>query len=126
MPVNLDQALGIHAYGLNMRAERAKILASNIANVDTPGFKAKDIDFAATLQNIERQLDQAMTNGSMPSASIQQSVKYRVPMQPSQDGNTSELGVEQAKFNENAMDFETSVTFMNSKISGLRKAIVGR
>jgi len=126
MPVNLDQALGIHQYGLNMRAERAKVLTSNIANVDTPGYKAKDIDFSATLQNIERQLDQAMGNDPMPRASIDQAVKYRIPMQNSQDGNTSELGVEQAKFNQNAMDFETSVQFMNMKISGIRKAIVGR
>jgi flagellar basal-body rod protein FlgB len=126
MPVNLDQALGVHQHALSMRAERAKIISSNIANVDTPGYLAKDFDFKATLQNIDRQLGQVRGNDPLPSTDLSGSLKYRIPMQPSQDGNTAELGIEQAAFNQNAMDFQTSLTFLNSKISGLREAIVGR
>lgn len=126
MPFNLDQALGVHQYALSMRAERAKVISSNIANVDTPGYLAKDFDFKATLQNIDRQLGQLKGNDPMPSQNLGGSLKYRVPMTPSQDGNTADLGIEQAAFSQNAMDFQTSLTFLNSKIGGLREAITGR
>lgn len=126
MPFNIDQALGVHQHGLAMRAERAKVLASNIANVDTPGYKARDVDFRAELQKIDRQYKQIRGDMPRPQLDMTNAVKYRIPMQPSQDGNTAELGVEQAAYNQNAMDFETSLTFLNSKLSGLKKAINSR
>lgn len=126
MPFNIDQALGVHQQGMSVRAERAKVIASNIANADTPGYKAKDVDFAAELQKVDRKMSQMRGGDPMPQVNMSQALKYRIPLQPSQDGNTVELGAEQARFNQNAMDFQTSLRFMNGKISGLKQAITGQ
>ena len=126
MALIVDKALGIHQYALQARVERAKVLASNLANVDTPGYLARDVDFRASLQRVARELDMQRGQAPMPQLDLAGELKYRVPMQPSADGNTSELGVEQAQFAANAMDFQTSLTFLNMKISGLRQAIEGQ
>lgn len=125
MNIMLDKALGIHQYALAMRVERSRILASNIANVETPGYLARDFDFKNTLQNVARELEGLRAGTPLPQMALQSDLKYRIPMQPSQDGNTVELNIEQAQFAANAMDFQTSLTFLNLKISGLRKAIEG-
>lgn len=122
----LDKALGVHQHALALRVERSKVIAGNLANVDTPGFKARDYDFRGTLERVARDLDSAGPGSSLPKTSPGQDLKYRIPLQPSRDGNTAELGVEQARFAENAMDFQTSLTFLNMKISGLREAIKGQ
>lgn len=122
----VDKALGIHQYALTARVERSRVLASNLANVDTPGYLARDYDFKTSLQNIARSLDTRRGSEAMPRFDQNFEAKYRVPMQPAQDGNTAELGVEQAKFAANAMDFQTSLTFLNMKIAGLRQAITGQ
>lgn len=123
MGISLDQALGIHANTLGYRADRARLLAGNLANVDTPGYLARDYDFKAALADIESRLSGAEM-GSMPESPSMEAL-YRVPMQPSRDGNTVELNTEQALFAQNAMDFQTSLTFLNLKFSGLKKAIEG-
>lgn len=121
MSIDFNKALGIHADALKLRAERTRILASNIANESTPGYQARDIDFGSTLRRVhaegtnELALDEGNSN-----------LKYRVPYHPSQDGNTVELGVEQAAFSQNASAFQTSLTFINMKIKGLAKAIAGQ
>jgi flagellar basal-body rod protein FlgB len=116
MAINLDTALGIHTQTLDFRVERSKILASNLVNAETPGYQAKDLDFSAVMA----QVDAGMT----PMSGYEQS--YRVPYQNSADGNTVELGKEQARYSENAMDYQTSLTFLNMKIAGLKSAIEGR
>lgn len=126
MAINLDKALGVHQYALAARVERSQILASNLANVDTPGYLARDYDFKDSLQRIAQSLESRQSKDAMPSLTHAMRALYRVPMQPSEDGNTSELGVEQAKFAANVMDFQTSLTFLNSKISGLQEAIKGQ
>lgn len=120
-----DRALGVHPFALTAHVERSRVLASNLANVDTPGYLARDYDFKASLQRVAKELDQG-TGNTLPVLSLGRDQKYRVPMQPSQDGNTAELGVEQAQFAANAMDFQTSLTFLNMKLSGLKRAIEGR
>lgn len=120
MAIDFDKALGIHPEALKLRAERTKILASNIANDSTPGYQARDIDFAATLRRVAAGDDDGLsldTGGDL---------LYRVPNNPSQDGNTVEIGVEQAAFSQNASDFQTSLTFLNIKLKGLAKAIEGQ
>lgn len=126
MGISLDRALGVHVHALSVRVERAHLLASNLANIDTPGYLARDYDFKSALEDTERRLrlgqsasDQAGTGGELRPL-------YRVPMQPSRDGNTAELGTEQAAFAANAMDFQTSLTFLNMKFAGLRSAIEGQ
>ncbi|ABV34682.1 flagellar basal-body rod protein FlgB [Shewanella sediminis HAW-EB3] len=116
MAINLDAALGIHPQTLDFRVERTKILAGNLANAETPGYKAKDLNFQALMSGI---------NAGMP-ASNQYEVGYRVPYQTSADQNTVELGKEQARYSQNAMDYQTSLTFLNMKISGLKSAIEGQ
>lgn len=123
MGISLDQALGIHANTLGYRADRARLLAGNLANVDTPGYLARDYDFKTALADIESRLSGIEPNSLSESQSMEP--LYRVPMQPSRDGNTVELNTEQTLFAQNAMDFQTSLTFLNLKLSGLKKAIEG-
>lgn len=118
MSIRIDDALGIHAQTLNLRVQRSEILAANLANEDTPGFQARDIDFSAEMRRLE--------SGFSPSPGLASELLYRVPTQPSLDGNTVELSVEQAAFSKNAMDFQTSLTFLNMKFRGLKQAIEGR
>lgn len=116
MSISFDKALGVHPQALQLRLTRAELLSTNLANVDTPNFKAKDIDFAAQMQR---------SNQSLFSAAGAE-VKYRLPYQPSADGNTVALDVEQAAFAKNSMDYQMSLTFLKMKFSGLRAAIEGK
>jgi flagellar basal-body rod protein FlgB len=123
MTINFKDALGVHADALELRAERTKVLAANIANESTPGYTSRDLDFGAMLQ--ERQ--DAEEGGLSGALSLgDDSPLYRVPYHPSADGNTVEIGVEQAAFSQNASDFNTSLTFINMKLRGLAKAINGQ
>jgi len=120
MAIKFDKALGLHAHALELRAERTRLLAANLANESTPGYQARDIDFAASLQ-------QALESegGGLSLGTTRPEALYRVPNHRSQDGNTVELGVEQAAFSQNASDFQTSLTFINMKLRGLKQAIEG-
>ena len=119
-----DKALGVHPFSLQLRLDRAEIISGNLANVDTPGFQARDLDYKSILQNIESDIS-SRQGGSFSGADLRQELLYRVPNQPSADGNTAELSVEQSNFASNSMDFQTSLTFLNMKIGGLHKAIKG-
>lgn len=112
----IDQAFGVHPQMLNLRLERSKILASNIVNADTPGYQARDIDFASIVARMETEA----------SPVTHYDVGYRVPTQASADKNTVELSAEQARFAQNSMDYQTSLTFLKMKIAGLKQAIDGR
>ncbi|WP_435954677.1 flagellar basal body protein [Dryocola sp. BD626] len=115
MSISFQQALGVHPQAVKLRLERTELLTANLANVDTPNFKAKDIDFAAEMQR-----------ANQTNSWAEPEVKYRVPMEPSQDGNTVELNTEQARFSQNSMDYQSSLAFLNLQISGLRTAIEGK
>jgi len=119
MTINFKDALGVHADTLALRAERTKVLAANIANESTPGYTARDVDFGAMLQDRIDDDNGAPTLGDGDAL-------YRVPFHPSADGNTVEIGVEQAAFSQNASDFQTSLTFINMQLRGLAKAINGQ
>lgn len=123
MTINFKDALGVHADALELRAERTKVLAANIANESTPGYTARDYDFGAMLQ------ERIDSESGEPSADLSLGdgePLYRVPYHPSADGNTVEIGVEQAAFAQNASDFQTSLTFINMQLRGLAKAINGQ
>lgn len=131
MSIDFVKALGVHSEALRLRAERTQVLASNIANESTPGYQARDIDFSASLRQVLSAGDGDggadnggpggwLWDGDSPDA------LYRVPQHASQDGNTVELGVEQAAFSQNTSDFQTSLTFLNLKLRGLAKAIAGQ
>ena len=109
-----DNLFGVHGAALQVRSQRMGMLASNIANASTPNFKARDIDFSRALSAAE--------NGS---ASLDDAVKYRMPLQPSMDGNTVELSEEQTAFAENAVQYQTTLAFLNGRISTLTRALKG-
>jgi flagellar basal-body rod protein FlgB len=132
MASKIDAAFGMHANALQLYGKRAEILAANMANADTPGYKARDIDFRAALNGAmqgdlpmrktsARHLDTAATLGSAMSMQV----KYRVPHQASVDGNTVDAQVEQAQFAENAIRHQASFTFLDGTIKSLTAAIRG-
>jgi flagellar basal-body rod protein FlgB len=108
-----DALFGIHGAALSLRSERLTMLASNIANAATPNYKARDIDF-------ESALGLAASGRDTTSA-----VKYRVPVQPSLDGNTVELSTEQTAFAENAVQYRTTLSFLEGRIATVTRALKG-
>ncbi|MBD3821021.1 MAG: flagellar basal body rod protein FlgB [Thiotrichales bacterium] len=132
----MESIFGIHEQALLIRKERESILANNLANADTPNFKARDIDWRKEIKNAQDQMDAKkfapdleMTNsrhieafGDMTTGDY---LKYRVPTQPSLDGNTVEAHIEKAKFMENAIQYQASLEFINGKISAIRTALTG-
>lgn len=115
MGISFQKALGVHPEAVKLRLARTELLTANLANVDTPNFKAKDIDFA-------REMQRAKGGNRLPTTQVM----YRLPMQPTQDGNTVELNSEQARFSENSLAYQSSLTFLNMAISGLKTAIEGK
>ena len=117
-----------HADALNLRSKRNEILASNIVNSATPNFKARDIDFNQALQ---ARMDVGPVNVSNErhfkffTGSGDEAAQFRQSINPSVDGNTVELHVEQMQFSENVMRYQTSLEFLNRKFSGLMSAIKG-
>ncbi|USI73735.1 flagellar basal body rod protein FlgB [Sphingomonas morindae] len=112
-----DALFGIHGTALALRSQRMAMLASNIANAATPGFKARDIDFA-------KALDSASQTGSVDRA-VDGHVQYRVPVQASADGNTVELATEQTQFAENAIAYKATLNFLQGRISTVMQALKG-
>ena len=132
MAFNLDNAFGIHAAALKLRAQRTAQLASNIANVDTPNYKSKDIDFKAAMQQVQQSNGSAtlkrtqqghMTDSGLSASSAP--LLYRIPTQPSLDGNTVNAQLEQAEFAKNAVEYQASFNFLNGRIKGLMTALKG-
>lgn len=130
MPISFDSALGIHAQALAVRSERAELLASNLANSDTPGYKARDIDFRAALAQVQGDNSGRLhtTNKShiaLPENNAMFNTQYRVPAQASLDGNTVDPNIEKSAFAENAMRYQASLTFLDGKFKGLIAALKG-
>jgi flagellar basal-body rod protein FlgB len=132
MAISFNKALGIHEQALNFRAKRAEVLANNLINADTPNFKARDIDFNDVLKS---QMSDSTQSTSLlathsrhiapSSVSFSPELLYRMPLQPSLDGNTVEEQVELSKFAQNTQEFQASFQFLNSKFKGLTSAIRG-
>ena len=129
MAITFENALGVLPGSLQYRTQRAEVLASNIANVDTPGYQAKDLTFEQVLGQQKAMLGIQQSNGrhiTLPDSHSQASVVEREVTQPSPDGNSVEIGVEQAAYMRNSMEFQTSFTFLNMKFKGLQRAVSGR
>jgi flagellar basal-body rod protein FlgB len=135
MGLNLDQYVSVHASALDVRSRRGELIAKNLANADTPGYKARDLDFRAALaraggeatQGVQLATTQAGHIGasSTAEAAANPDLKYRVPLAPALDGNTVDAQIEQASFAENAVRYQATLTFLNSKFRGLLTAIMG-
>jgi flagellar basal-body rod protein FlgB len=123
----IDQAFSLNEKSLNVRAQRMEVLSRNIANADTPHFKAQDIDFKSIMKSASEG-SVVTTNAMHLTEGPEQSsdgLKYRVPFNVSFDGNTVELPVEQAKFGQYAADYQTTLSILENRISGIRKALRG-
>ncbi|PZU57317.1 MAG: flagellar basal body rod protein FlgB [Sphingobium sp.] len=112
-----DSLFGVHGKALALRSQRLNLLASNIANASTPGYKARDIDFDAALKEASEKND--------TTQAVKDSMGYRIPLQPSLDGNTVELSTEQTLFAENAVKYQTTLSFLEGRINTLTRALKG-
>jgi len=134
MPINLDAYLGVHAKALPLHSKRTEVIAANIANADTPGYRARDIDFKAALAaasnaqsagNMKttqtRHISTAAVNGSHAGE-----LKYRTPLAPTLDGNTVDTQLEQASFAQNSVRYQATLSFLSSKFRGLMTALTGQ
>jgi flagellar basal-body rod protein FlgB len=127
VPISLDAALGIHPMALSLRAQRAGVLAANLANADTPQYKARDVDFAAQLRQASSEALAATHSAHFRTVPEVQSAAllYRVPTQPAIDGNTVDTQVEQAEFGRNAVQYQASLSFLGARFRTLLSAIRG-
>lgn len=140
MPINLDQYVSVHATALDVHARRGELIANNLANADTPGYQARDIDFRQAMAQAAGEsgtsgVSLSTTNaghiggdaaGTTTLANGQSAdLKYRIPLAPALDGNTVDTQVEQANFAENAVRYQATLTFLSSKFRGLLTAITG-
>lgn len=138
MKISFESALGPHADALQLRAQRTEVLARNIANADTPGYFARDIDFSEVLssqlnpsangQGGDRTLKTTHAGHLEPNRSdplAADVLKYRMPLMPSFDGNTVDVQTEQAQFAKNNLQFQASLSFLDSKFRGMLSAIKG-
>jgi flagellar basal-body rod protein FlgB len=142
MPFNLDAYLGIQPDALEVYSQRAEVLAANLANADTPGYLARDIDFRAALSAASQEPgapassagelqpettspDDVTASSPQTDVSTEQYLKYRVPLAPSLDGNTVDSQMEESAFAQNNVRYEASLTFLEDRFSDLTTAITG-
>mgnify|MGYP000654236449 CR=1 FL=1 len=124
----LDNALGVHAKALSARSERLEVIARNIANADTPQYKARDIDFKEALREVSKQTMQATQAKHFQISQAgggDDALKYRVPFSASADGNTVEMTVEQANYGRAAADYRATLSFIENASNGIKRALRG-
>ena len=129
MTVNFDKAFGVHDNALLLFERRTQLISENIANVDTPGFKARDIDFNQVLQNQRTETVKlnATHSGHMGTSqdAFSENIEFREVQQSAADGNTVDLQKEKASFAENSLRYQTTLHVLSRKISGLKTAFRG-
>lgn len=113
----MGSLFGIHGDALQLRSQRLGLIASNIANAGTPGYKARDIDFGAALK--------ASQAGLTPGAAANAATRYRVPVMPAMDGNTVEMATEQVAFAETATGYQATLSFIRGRVETLTRALKG-
>ena len=120
MPVdNLDRMLSFQSEALRLRSQRQELLAANMANADTPNYKAVDIDFASALRNATSEPRGAS------GAPAQPAVLYRMPSQPALDGNSVEMDAERAHFADNTVRYEAALRVLNAQIKAMLSVLQG-
>ena len=131
--INFEATLEPHIKAVELRARRAEVLAGNLANADTPSFRARDFDFRDALRDAVGDAEQRMyppSHAMHPShlgvtTTATSALAYRIPTQPAIDGNTVEETVEKTQFTQNALQYHVSLRFLNGKIKSLMSAIRG-
>ena len=129
----IDQELAFTQTAINLRAKRQEILASNLANSDTPNYKARDLDFAAALRSavggasaslaLATTSDRHIGGLAIGSGAGSAAVKYRSAVQPSLDGNTVDPDIERANFAENAMQYQFLLERMRGSVEKMKLAL---
>lgn len=130
----LDDYLHTRLSALDLHAKRSEVLASNIANADTPNYRARDFDFSKALRaaigNTQSHVELERTHSAHLSGAadtlLPVRLQYRMPAQASIDGNTVELDQELAQFSDNALRYQANLTFLNLNFAMLRAAITGQ
>ena len=139
MALDINAQFDLHTRALGLANQRLELLADNVANADTPNYKARDIDFRVAMQNAGQSGGQSGNlGGELPMTATRAShlqaggagantttPLYRVPEQPSLDGNTVDSQKENAAIAETSVRYQATLTFLNSRIRGLRDAITG-
>jgi len=130
MAIHLDNVLGLHENAMHLQSRRAQMIAQNLANSDTPGYQAKDIDFKAALSTVQAGMHAPLKNTSaghiQPDGYFMGAeIMYRQPMQPSIDGNTVEPQIEMSEFTDNSMRYLMSLRLFNGRVQGMLSAIRG-
>lgn len=127
-----DPLFGVHPAAMQLQRQRMELIAGNIANADTPGFQARDVDFRQVLESTQSaagspQKTNAAHLGGAPQIATGEPapVAFRVPMQPAQDGNTVDVQVEQAQFADAALRYRASMSFVDARIRSLMTALTG-
>ena len=133
MASSIDNYLGVHAAALKLRSQRTEVLAANLANADTPGYRARDVDFKHALAAASGQgggvhlattraghIGAATANGS-PAPEL----KYRVPLAPALDGNTVDMDAERGQFADNTVRYEAALRVLSAQIKTMLAAVQG-
>ena len=138
MAINLDKLVGFHQSALSIRTDRMEVIAGNLANANTPGYKAKDIDFNSAMKSALQdqkgpsrlgtnelvRTNERHLSGSGKSIASNFELQYRVPTQPDTgDGNTVEVQAERNRFLDNGLRYQASLEFINGKIKSMKKAL---
>lgn len=134
--LSFENILGVHERAMEVRSQRAQLLSSNLANIDTPNYRARDLDFKSAFASIStRQKGQGKgvhrldtphdLHLDAQAAQFDHSILYRTPMQRSIDGNTVEQQIEIAEFLDNAMHMQASIDFIGGKFRSLKTVIKG-
>ncbi|NDW14646.1 flagellar basal body rod protein FlgB [Alteromonas genovensis] len=138
MAINLDKLVGFHESALKIRTERMEVISGNLANANTPGYKAKDIDFNKAMQSALNEgvqgkhkstgglvrTNERHLSGNPSSVAANFDMQYRIPNQPDTgDGNTVEVQSERNRFLDNGLRYQASLQFLNGKIKGMKKAL---
>ena len=123
----MDRIIGMSADVLTIRAQRMTLISSNLANADTPGYKAVDIDFQQALQRART--SESVFHGRAGHQPVDTStspvMQYRTPSQVSLDGNTVETDLEHAAFMDNAIRYQASLNFLDGRIKSIMTALRG-
>ena len=131
MAINFDKTFELHAKGLNLRAKRAEVIAANIANADTPGYKAKGLDFQKAMMQAtsnQQQSGMSVTHSKHFDTRIElnNNLDFRVPDQPDTgDGNTVDVQMERNLYLQNSMEYQAGIQFLNGKIKAMKNVITG-
>jgi len=130
MAIGFSKGFELHSQGMLLRSQRAEVIASNIANADTPGYKAKGLDFQQALTQAASNQQTSITRTNEKHFDVRtelnNNIGFRIPNQADTgDGNTVDVQVERNLYLKNSMEYQASIQFLNGQIKAMKKVISG-